>query len=255
MSVIDKRVKVDFRYFISLALDNKFAWQLLPSILNDFSPTLETAKEVIEVLVEELKKLHSQLTQISQLKTETSDVEIIDIDYEESKGESHGNYNEESQKDFNGKNLEDFCEESFEDINEENHEGLNEESYHEESNGESPGNSNEGSQDDSNGHSKIECLENIIEESHESDEVINEQNHEDLFEETQEDLNEGSHESSEAKHLQTIESNTDVAEDQDIRNVKFQNRQLKDKSVSDVAINFEKRNTIAQCYKPFGNLN
>ena len=140
MSVIDKRVKVDFKYFISLALDNKFAWRLLPSILNDFSPTLETAKEVIEVLVKELKTLHSQLIQISEVKNEApDDVEIVDIDHEESKGESHGSQDDTNEENYDSKeeNLEDISEEcnkvsneeSHKDTNDESHDDLNEESH------------------------------------------------------------------------------------------------------------------------------
>ena len=66
-------VKVDFRYFISLALKNKLAWQSLPSILSDFTPTLEDSKEVIEVLIKELEKLHSELSRTRKVSNETSE--------------------------------------------------------------------------------------------------------------------------------------------------------------------------------------
>ena len=45
-NVIGRKVNVDFGYFISLALKNKLAWRNLPSIIEDFTPTLETSKEV-----------------------------------------------------------------------------------------------------------------------------------------------------------------------------------------------------------------
>ena len=73
-------VKVDFRYFISLALQNKLAWQSLPSILSDFTPTLEDSKEVIEVLLNKLEKVHSELSRTRKVKDETSEIEVIDID-------------------------------------------------------------------------------------------------------------------------------------------------------------------------------
>ena len=77
-------VKVDFRYFISLALNNKLAWQSLPSILSDFTPTVEDSKEVIEVLLKELEKLHSELSRTRNVSDETSENEVIEIDQADS---------------------------------------------------------------------------------------------------------------------------------------------------------------------------
>ena len=84
VNVIGSQVNVDFGYFISLALQSKLSWRLLPSILADFTPTLETSKKVIEVLLKELKALHLQLCQIKEVKNEiqSPNVEIIDIDQE-----------------------------------------------------------------------------------------------------------------------------------------------------------------------------
>ena len=77
-------VKVDFRYFISLALQNKLGWQSLPSILSDFTPTLQDSKEVIEVLLKELEKLHSELSRTRKVKCETAELEVIEIDQADS---------------------------------------------------------------------------------------------------------------------------------------------------------------------------
>ena len=173
MSVTDNTVKVDFRYFISLALDNKFAWRLLPSILNDFSPTLENAKEVIDVLIKELKKLHFKLTQISELKKEeTPDIEIIDIDHEEPIGESHGNINEASHDESKKETHEVFNEESNENFNIENNKKFN---------------------DENNEVSNKQSHEEYKESHEEYKENIEDSNEEN--EETQADFNEESHES------------------------------------------------------------
>ena len=49
---------LDFKHFINLALLNKLPWDSLVFVLKDWSTTLEESKEVIEVLVKELQKLH-----------------------------------------------------------------------------------------------------------------------------------------------------------------------------------------------------
>ena len=84
-NIIGSQVNVDFGYFICLALQSKLSWRLLPSILDDFTPTLETSKKVIEVLLKELKALHLQLCQIKEVKNEipSSNVEMIDIDIDQ----------------------------------------------------------------------------------------------------------------------------------------------------------------------------
>ena len=54
-------IKVDFRYFISLALQNKIPWQSLPAILQDFTQTVVESKQVIKVLLKKLQELHLEL--------------------------------------------------------------------------------------------------------------------------------------------------------------------------------------------------
>ena len=97
MAISDTRVgdeiKVDFRYFISLALEKKISWRSLPSILEDFIPTLEKSKEVIGVLLKELQKLQSLLVHKEFVKIEDSDdLEIIEIKGNWSKNISISNF-------------------------------------------------------------------------------------------------------------------------------------------------------------------
>ena len=48
-------------YFVGLALQNTMSWNTLPIILKDLAPTLDEAKEVIDILLKELETLHSIL--------------------------------------------------------------------------------------------------------------------------------------------------------------------------------------------------
>ena len=57
---ICKATKVDFRYFISLALQNKMPWESLAFVLDDLASTLPKSKEIIQVLLKELHKLESR---------------------------------------------------------------------------------------------------------------------------------------------------------------------------------------------------
>ena len=56
-----ENIKVDFRYFITSALQKKITWEALDHFLNDLTPTLATSKQVIKVLLKELQKLQSEL--------------------------------------------------------------------------------------------------------------------------------------------------------------------------------------------------
>ena len=59
-----QNIKVDFRYFITSALQNKITWEALDHFLNDLTPTLATSKQVIKVLLKELQKLQCELQEI-----------------------------------------------------------------------------------------------------------------------------------------------------------------------------------------------
>ena len=68
--------KLNFRYFIKMALQKKISWDMLLVFLDDLTPTLVQSKQAIEVLVKELQTLQSkqQNNEVDQDKT----VEIID---------------------------------------------------------------------------------------------------------------------------------------------------------------------------------
>ena len=52
----NKKVLVDFEYFIQLAIQKNITWSTLIFFLHDLAPTLEKSKQVIETLVQELEK-------------------------------------------------------------------------------------------------------------------------------------------------------------------------------------------------------
>ena len=51
--------KLNFRYFIQMALQKKIYWETFLVFLDDLTPTLIQSKQAIEVLVKELQKLQS----------------------------------------------------------------------------------------------------------------------------------------------------------------------------------------------------
>ena len=51
--------KVNFRYFIFLAMQNKMSWEGVGFVLDDLASTLPKSKEVIQALLKELQKLKS----------------------------------------------------------------------------------------------------------------------------------------------------------------------------------------------------
>ena len=56
-----KSTKLNFRYFIKMALQKKISWETLLVFLDDLTPTHPKSKQAIEVLVEELQALQSKL--------------------------------------------------------------------------------------------------------------------------------------------------------------------------------------------------
>ena len=54
-----KSTKLNFDYFIKMALQKKISWETLVVFLDDLTPTLSKSKQAIEVLVEELQALQS----------------------------------------------------------------------------------------------------------------------------------------------------------------------------------------------------
>ena len=69
--------QLDHKYFISLALQDKIAWDTLPFIIESFTSTLEKSKEVYKFLLQELEKSHSK---IQSLEKELSEVKKEHVD-------------------------------------------------------------------------------------------------------------------------------------------------------------------------------
>ena len=66
--------KLNFRYFIKMALQKKISWETLVVFLDDLTPTLVQSKQAIEVLVKELQTLQSKL-----INDEVDHDEIVEI--------------------------------------------------------------------------------------------------------------------------------------------------------------------------------
>ena len=58
---MDEFRKVDFRYFITLAMQDKIPWTSLLPILTAFTQSLSDSNQVIEVLLCELERLKLEL--------------------------------------------------------------------------------------------------------------------------------------------------------------------------------------------------
>ena len=69
--------KLNFRYFIKMALQKKISWETLVVFLDDLTPTLVQSKQAIEVLVKELQSLQSKVQNDEVDKDEI--VEIVEI--------------------------------------------------------------------------------------------------------------------------------------------------------------------------------
>ena len=52
-------IKVDFKYFINSALQNKITWEALYHFLNDLTPSLTTSNKVIKILLKELQRIQN----------------------------------------------------------------------------------------------------------------------------------------------------------------------------------------------------
>ena len=55
------RSKVDFRYFITLALRNELYWKTLKCILEDLTTDFTKSKQLNGILLEEIEKLQEKL--------------------------------------------------------------------------------------------------------------------------------------------------------------------------------------------------
>ena len=74
--------KVNFRYFIFLAMQNKMSWEGVGFVLDDLASTLSKSKEVIQVLLKELQLMHSK-NQKNHIEAETMNTETENAIIEE----------------------------------------------------------------------------------------------------------------------------------------------------------------------------
>ena len=76
MPIDSDNIIVDFKYFISLVLNDKITWEAISFILNDLTPTLEKSKLVVEGLLQELKKLQSELKEVKKVKKDSREIDF-----------------------------------------------------------------------------------------------------------------------------------------------------------------------------------
>ena len=69
---VNKKVKVDFQYFIQSAVQKNISWNSLAISLTDLAPTLDQSRQVIKILVQELEKW------VTKAENETKQNNIID---------------------------------------------------------------------------------------------------------------------------------------------------------------------------------
>ena len=70
-----------FKYSIQIALENKFSWITLASMLDQMTPTLSQSKELVRVLLKELQNLQRKHQELVQQTTISSE-DIIDRNYD-----------------------------------------------------------------------------------------------------------------------------------------------------------------------------
>ena len=75
--ILTMAYQLDHKYFISLALQDKIAWDTLPFIIESFTSTLGKSKEVYKFLLQELEKSHSK---VQSLEKELSEVKKEHVD-------------------------------------------------------------------------------------------------------------------------------------------------------------------------------
>ena len=86
-----KGTKNDFSHFITMALQDRMPWNILSFLLEKLAPTLTETREIISILLTELKSLQSTLQEKEkeienfqnafEEKYEETEVEVEDQDY------------------------------------------------------------------------------------------------------------------------------------------------------------------------------
>ena len=78
----NKKVLVDFEYFIELAIQKNITWSTLIFFLHDLAPTLEKSKQVIETLVQELEKW---VLKVENNESNKDATEVLDVNEKQAK--------------------------------------------------------------------------------------------------------------------------------------------------------------------------
>ena len=97
-----KSEKVDFSYFINLALQAEISWKDLEDILNNLTSTFEKSKQLNKVLLNELKSLQTQrisITLETEIASNQEGNEAIDQDMD-SKDDLKSNVSENELQEF-----------------------------------------------------------------------------------------------------------------------------------------------------------
>ena len=72
------RTEVDFKYLVNLALDQKVSWIHLKGFLHGLTTTCETAKQLNDILLDELQSLHLKLAKGTVVQEELGHQESLE---------------------------------------------------------------------------------------------------------------------------------------------------------------------------------
>ena len=102
--------KVDFKYFLQLAIHQEMSWAMLGVLLNNLTPTLDKSKQLIKILLKELQAAHSRPEPVLQGVIETNlhdlplheEIEVdMDVIEENHQGDDFLSDNIHDEKDVN----------------------------------------------------------------------------------------------------------------------------------------------------------
>ena len=65
---LDTKNLFDFQYLINCTLDGKIAWKTLQFLLNDLTPTLPKAKELLKIMLKEFETFHRKSKENKMIK-------------------------------------------------------------------------------------------------------------------------------------------------------------------------------------------
>ena len=67
---LDTKNLFNFKYLIKCTLDGKITWETLTFFLNDLTPTLPKAKELLKIMLKEFEAFHKKIYRESNEKGE-----------------------------------------------------------------------------------------------------------------------------------------------------------------------------------------